>query len=413
MSSIPRPRRWRPLHLSGVTLLALVALAPGARALSGSAGAAALTASGAAHTVAALPAGVTGASRKVGLATPAEQRTAGLACSLTRLKTLLCTHGPDSVDEMPAETAGPAAATSSSGAAGSSGSIGCYGDGTSGPRIRAVYARPAGSPDRFPSTAASFAKWAGAADAEFDKSAMQTHAHRHLRFATSGGTSCTLNVLRITLPSSAFSSFTSTVQALQNAGLKQNSAKYLVWADASVYCGIASTLADDSPGLTNVNNGGAPSYARIDRQCWGRAEAHEIVHMLGGVQASAPHSTGGYHCNDGSELMCYDDGTARSAQHSVCGTSNATFLDCRHDDYFSTAAPRGSYLQTHWNVARSSFLAVGLTEPAAAPSPTPKPAASPSPSPSPSAAPDPSPSPGLIQLPMLTVPTLAPPALLR
>ena len=348
----------------------------------------------------------------------ADQRAAGLDCSTSSRGLPICVHGHDEVgshdDE--ADSAGEgqgsldldsegASFAESTGTASGSGSgsskIGCYGDGTSGQRVRAVYARPEGSADRYASSLTSIRSWAGAISSQFDTSAARTGGRRHVRWATTPGSTCSLIVLDVVLPKSAFGSFQTTIDALEKKGLHESGSKYLIWADASGYCGIGTTYADDSPGLDNLNNSGLPSYARVDRSCWSKAETHELVHMLGGVQRSAPHSTGGFHCNDGTDVMCYDDGTARSTQQSVCAKSNITVLDCQNNDYFSTAAPRGSYLQTHWNTARSTFLSATMSDPAPAattttadptPAPSTSPAADPKPAPSATASPSTSPS---------------------
>ena len=305
----------------------------------------------------------------------------GLTCrTLDRLP--VCTHGDDTA-------VGPRTVNGESGAAPapmSATRVGCYGDGTSGNRITAVYLRPIGSADRYADYADRFRGWAGALEKAFDDSAHQTRGARHIRFTSSAGAGCTLSILRLTLPSSAFASFTSTIQALQQRGFDRAGSKYLLWTDASTYCGIASMYDDDTPGQDNLNNGSLPTYARVDRSCWGYAEAHEVMHMLGGVSARAPHGTAGFHCNDGVEVMCYDDGSARATQHRVCGSEHARLFDCHSDDYFSTAPAAGSWLAGHWNVAFSSFLSPAWSEPAPTP-PAPEeetssdPAADPAPTP--------------------------------
>lgn len=304
----------------------------------------------------------------------------------TELRGVVCRHLPDGLDVCThGDDAQLATAAGESGTASSSTStrIGCYGKGTDGSRVQAVYARRVGSADRYNELLPSFRRWAGTVDLAFDRSAQQTGGHRHVRFATSppgGDTGCGLSVLRLVLDASAFSSFDHTIDAVRSKGLNLPGVKYLVWADADALCGLASAYGDKTAGPDNANNGAYPTYARVDRRCWGSAEAHEVMHMLGAVQPDAPHATAGFHCNDGADLMCYADGTARSAQHSVCGSAQAQLFDCRHDDYFSTSPPRASYLSTHWNTAASAFLAAAWSDPPpATSSPEPEPQDTPPP----------------------------------
>jgi hypothetical protein len=142
--------------------------------------------------------------------------------------------------------------------------------------------------------------------------------------------------------------------------------------DAYVFCGVATVKPDDRPSQDNANNGnGQPGMVgRIDRGCWGTVnpsiEAHELVHILGGSQASAPNANDNAHCTDDADLLCYDDdgvpdGLVWAHGHqvplrSVCGDAHERLLDCGDDDYFHTDPEPGSYLATHWNVAASSFL---------------------------------------------------------
>lgn len=331
---------------------------------------------------------------------PASAAISELGCSVVG-GLRICSHGNDA--------ALPGTAAAGEGGSGQTSTastrIGCYGDGHSGPRIQAVYARPVTAADRLSAMLPSFRGWAGALEKAVDDSAHQTNGARHLRFATrptSGG--CTLDVLSVALPASAFASLTATISALQHQGLDSKGTKYLVWSDASGYCGIASMYDDATAGAGNLNNGAYPTYARIDRRCWGYAEAHEVVHMLGGVQKGAPHATAGFHCHDANDLMCYDDGTAGSQQVSTCASAQATLLDCHHDDYFSTAPARASWLATHWNVAGSAFLSPSWTDPAPAASPSPQP--TPPADTAPAAGPGPSPSPQ--PLPPLAIPSLPP-----
>lgn len=328
-----------------------------------------------------------------------EQQEAGLDCALSAGAVPICVHGED-LQPAQRHVAGATGGTTPT-----SGSVGCYGTGTDGPRVRAVYARPQSAPDRYTASLPSIRGWAAGVSRQFDTSAVRTNGRRHVRFATTAGSGCAVTVLNVVLPDAAFSTFRDTIDALEARGLDAPLSKYLVWADTSKVCGLATTYADDSPGLDNLNNGHLPSYARVDRGCWGKVEAHELVHMLGGVQTSARNATGGFHCSDGLEVMCYDDRTAGSSQKAVCAKDRAHLLDCRNNDYYSTAAPKGSYLQTHWNVARSSFLAATLSDPAPAPASS---SPAPSQSPSPKATTSPQPRPALTVPNVPAVPSLAP-----
>ncbi|HVM01473.1 MAG TPA: hypothetical protein VM263_02290, partial [Acidimicrobiales bacterium] len=279
-----------------------------------------------------------------------------------------CTHGPDpappgvdvtrsrSLAALAAEAAEPpAAGTPAEGA----GSILCIGDGTSGPRVQAIYAVASDRTDRYASIAPLISQWATAVDGVFSASAAQTGGVRHVRWVTNPD--CSLSVAKVVLSPSGDDNLSNTEAELAAQGFDRSDRKYLVWADANVYCGIAGIYGDDRPGQENWNNGvpwAEPLVARVDAACWGRSksvEAHELVHVLGGVQLSAPNATRGWHCTDESDRMCYLDDPS-TVLSEVCAASQEYLLDCGNDDYFSTAPPPGSYLAGSWNTADSAFL---------------------------------------------------------
>jgi hypothetical protein len=275
---------------------------------------------------------------------------------------IACTHGPDpapagvTLGRRPTTAELVQTTSSSSSTSSTGGIVPCYGDGVSGPRVQVVYARAADVADRFADIASLVTTWVGGLDTVFAESAAQTGGIRHVRWVTDSA--CNLTVQRVQLSTSGDDSFTNTISELQAAGLNRTDRKYLVWMDSSVYCGIAELVTDDQPGSTNRNNVG-PNFARIDSICWGQsnsAEAHELMHVLGGVQYSAPHSSGAGHCTDENDRMCYSDHSGLAMSY-MCPSSNERLLDCNHDDYFNTAPASGSYLATHWNSASSVFLA--------------------------------------------------------
>jgi hypothetical protein len=187
--------------------------------------------------------------------------------------------------------------------------------------------------------------------------------------------------MHVVLSPNGDDTFSSTVTELQNLDLTRSDRKYLIWVDASVYCGIGNVVQDESAGATNRANLG-PTYARVDAPCWGAynsVEAHEISHTLGAVQLGAPNSNGAWHCTDESDRMCYDDGSG-ALMKTVCQSGAEGFFDCGGDDYFNPDPMPGSYLAMHWNLANSAFLSnqpPGSADVIATSTPTP--AASPTP----------------------------------
>ncbi len=287
-----------------------------------------------------------------------------------------CTHGPDpapgGIDVTEGRTVADITETTQqvTDEIGTSG-VWCTGNGADGSRVQAVYAVASDRPDRFADIAPLIATWAGQMDTVVNHSAAETWGERHIRFVTSPD--CVLDVAHVVLSPTGDDTLSNTITELRAAGLNRSDRKYVIWADATVYCGIAQVGGGDTAGLTNGSNKG-PHYARVDSGCWGRSdhlsEVHELMHTLGAVQLSAPHSTGGYHCTDESDLMCYPDASGVTMTQD-CPSAHEWLLDCNHDDYFHTSPSTGSYLDTHWNVATSVFLVGGTTQGSPSPSPTP------------------------------------------
>jgi hypothetical protein len=288
-----------------------------------------------------------------------------------------CTHGPDpapaNVDVRVAvgtETlAGTAAAlpAPAPGPGTNGNGIACTGDGTTGYRVEAIYAT-AGT-DRYATVApliqtsyAPYVEW------QYRMSAAETGGEVHVPFVTvpDGAGSCTLVVRKEVLSSTADDNFSNTISELKARGYNRADRRYMVWMDANVLCGIGQIYRDSQPGQTNANNGSYTAFGRVDAGCWGYAEAHELMHNLGGVQPDAPNATPGFHCRDESDKMCYDDdGSGPVVMQPVCSGRDGRLFDCNHDDYFLAGTPpAGSYLSTHWNTYDSRFLVRGaLGEP--------------------------------------------------
>ena len=247
-------------------------------------------------------------------------------------------------------------------------SVPCDGNGTSGYRVQGMYVVEAGAPNRFAALRSSFKLWAAGVDDVYNRSAALSGGVRNVRYVTEAGPggTCEAQILNVTVPVGALNDFNSTVNAVVAQGYDDPTRKYMMWADATRLCGVGSRYVDDSGAQSNLNNGGNPLYARTDSGCWGfgdgsrhgSVEAHELMHNLGGVQRTAPHATTAGHCWDESDSMCYRDASGR-AMVQTCSVDQEYLLDCNSDDYYSTFADPGSYLETRWNTGNSRFLIGG------------------------------------------------------
>ncbi len=274
-----------------------------------------------------------------------------------------CTHGPDPL--LPGLSMNrrvlPIVETPSERARTNATPEACADDGVTGKRVQVLYVRGESTPNRFEAYVSSIRKWTERTDDLFNLSAQKTAGSVRVRFVRNG--QCEIDVQPIVVADGATATFRGTTSALRKLGFDRIDRKYVLYVDDRVYCGIGQTKIDDRPGLLNLNNLG-PMFARIDAPCWNpRIVAHELMHMLGGVQDSAPHSTFGIdgsiggHCTDESDLMCYSDvSDTQPRMQLVCSADQELRFDCNNDDYFHTSPEPGSYLDTHFNAARNVFL---------------------------------------------------------
>lgn len=232
----------------------------------------------------------------------------------------------------------------------------CSGTGRDGNRVQVLYVREAGTASRYSAVLPVLRHEVANVDDVFAVSARETGGRRRVRWVHDAR--CLPVIGNVVVPRGALGSdFFATISALKRQGFDAPSRKYLVFADADRLCGIGTTY-DDRSRTDNANDGRYPSYARVDAGCWSASQsvaAHELTHTLGGVLAAAPHATRNGHCYDDADLMCYDDGSGIPMRR-VCAAPQEQLLDCRHDDYFSTAPAPGSFLARSWNTASSSFL---------------------------------------------------------
>lgn len=262
-----------------------------------------------------------------------------------------CTHGNDPMprqfrrlNAMPARVNPNAPAT-----------VQCDGDGVSGKRVQVMYAHASDVPDNYTATVSSLLTYTIGMDTLFNESAAQTGGTRHLRFVHD--LSCSPIISSVTLTITGDDSLLNTINDLEAQGYQSRDRKYVVFMDASGPCGVSIMSYDDLWTGQNANNTG-DTFGLVYKSCWSDViAAHELMHQLGAVQHSAPHSAGDSHCTDGYDNMCRPtNGTPLIDPLPCPDIAQGSRFDCNHDDYYSTDAAPGSYLDTHWNTAVSQYF---------------------------------------------------------
>ncbi len=226
-------------------------------------------------------------------------------------------------------------------------------------RIQLVFITNRDYPSSIPSY---FRSTARRMESQMEYSALHSgtgSTNRHLRFVTDSN--CVPYVRIIRTPSTyRLAEPGDAVSWLQNReNMKSPYIKFLIWnyGKYANFCGMAFASGDESPIATDNLINKTAGYAVVDTTCWGsRTEMHELLHTLGAVNRSAPHSNGSGHCLDRHDPLCYT--TSPSYIDSHCTDDKLEFVpDCNHDDYFNTTnlSPT-AYLTTHWNIANSPYL---------------------------------------------------------
>jgi PKD repeat protein len=231
---------------------------------------------------------------------------------------------------------------------------------------RVLYARLAGSPDRFAAETSRIQASVRRIDAVLnEESLLDGGGTADYRVLCDG--SGQIQVDQFTVPGTA-TNFSSIVNAARNAGFNDPDVAYVIFFDGTLsgICGTGNLQADETLSVNNQSNFGG-DYAVTYESCWdGRTPMHEIGHTQGAVQNGAPYASGAGHCYDGdfsgSDVMCYDDGGSLIPPTGVfLRCTDLMHFDCGNDTYFDTAPEPGEYLATHWNLGfrGNRFLAFG------------------------------------------------------
>ncbi|HEX8065856.1 MAG TPA: hypothetical protein VF520_04945 [Thermoleophilaceae bacterium] len=178
------------------------------------------------------------------------------------------------------------------------------------------------------------------------------------------------------------SDFESVVVAAKDSGFRDPDAKYVIFSegDDPDACGEANQYPDDRASKDNLANDGSfnatysgPTPAEgtyaiaYGRFCWQVDVAmHENAHTMGAVSDNSPESSGRGHCDDGYDVMCYDDrfeeSQPKTYRDDACPLGNrGMHFDCDYNTYFDTQPERGEWLDSHWNLGDPDNLALGFS----------------------------------------------------
>jgi hypothetical protein len=207
--------------------------------------------------------------------------------------------------------------------------------------------------------------------------------NKHFRFVTNSSCQPTVSVALTEDAFQGYNDYYKVVTYLSHRGYDDPKTKYLVWdyAGSVQFCGYGTLYNDTNPSVTGNTANKVSGWALVGPSCWSSEEMHEILHNLGAVQATAPHTSGAYHCLDEYDIMCYPDHVDSSGAFTNCIGSNGVQyacgqngypvyiapnctdpsfnyqLDCNKNDYFNAGTVSATnYLYNHWNVAHSPYM---------------------------------------------------------
>jgi hypothetical protein len=243
------------------------------------------------------------------------------------------------------------------------------------PHIKVVYAYASDVGDRFGLFGTAIQLYTKAAAAKVALSSNKTL--RLDRGSSCGNAFLDIQTVALGHPVASYAT-RSVLDDIQSRLPDHPGVNYLVFVDFALpvlSAAAGSWTQDDSPWATNAAN--VPAHSRYAYLEGGGADffgseqlasqyadqvLHEVLHTLGAVQPSAPHFSGGAHCYEIYDVMCYTprDGTVDGFLRN-CGIigeapNPGKPLDCGNDDYFNPSPAPGSYLAGHWNLYDSGFL---------------------------------------------------------
>lgn len=236
----------------------------------------------------------------------------------------------------------------------------CVGDGTSGHRVKLIYAYEPGS-NRFTEKEPLIRQAAWITQENVNDSARRDGAERWVRFETTGSTGCDADIDVVEIADGTAND--GWKEELQRLGYTDTDHIYIAYFEDGNGCGGTigdAPIADDATAGTGNRHNSYATWISLAPNCaTGHEMTHELAHALGGILPGAPNYVSGAHCSDSNETLCQGGPTV------VCSDPLAVrLMDCGRDDYFGVT-PVGTYLSSNWNAANDSlYLEHGSSVPA-------------------------------------------------
>lgn len=217
----------------------------------------------------------------------------------------------------------------------------CPGDGVSGQRVHVYVGSPADRP-QVTATQIALVRQTLGLNERILRDSHSTHAQKINHYCADGKTP-TVTVAALP-PVGTDGEFTfDDWYGIVSGQITGTHVLFLANADdAYPYCGEGTVGLDDA----------GADFSLIG--CWPENDTylHELGHNFGTVHPEAPNDSGGWHCFDRADVMCYNDGGSyfqnggqmlRRCNGLSINAGNSTYgfprFDCNNDDYYSPHSP--------------------------------------------------------------------------
>ena len=206
-----------------------------------------------------------------------------------------------------------------------------------------------------------------------DQSSQSSGGSRVVRMLTecSGGE---IAIHNVATADNSHPTIEAAVEKALGAPSGESAIKYLVFDHSaneanSKVAGLSGHFNDLNKKRADNDNARVTNAAVIYPVAWeNHVTIHELFHVLGATQGkkeetgpAAPFSTEQSHCNDGIDMLCYEDTSSNSSySEKYCPEGSGYYdpvkvpIDCNKDTYFDALPTPETWLDEYWNLGYSA-----------------------------------------------------------